>query len=149
MKFKYGNFFGLVFRLLFTVIMIAVLYSYAMFQGGFISWFLFYSVVTIVGLGMLSTVTPLKFVQVSRTIRDHQLKNGDHTTVEVTVRKTGPFPLLYLGVMDEVPKGCELKVTQVHSFLCCLPKRRHTVMSSKASNVDCTRSITSHLRQGI
>ncbi|GAK03575.1 hypothetical protein JCM19037_1911 [Geomicrobium sp. JCM 19037] len=109
MKFKYGNFFGLVFRLLFTVIMIAVLYSYAMFQGGFISWFLFYSVVTIVVLGMLSTVTPLKFVQVSRTIRDQQLKNGDHTTVEVTVKKTGPFPLLYLGVMDEVPKGVRIE----------------------------------------
>ncbi|PIB53426.1 hypothetical protein, partial [Pseudomonas sp. 2822-17] len=49
----------LLLRGLFVIGIFAALFSYAMFQGGFVSWFLFYTITTLVVLMLLYAAIPL------------------------------------------------------------------------------------------
>jgi uncharacterized protein (DUF58 family) len=76
------------------------LFSYAMFQGGFVSWFLFYSISSLVILLLLYVIIPLGRFHVTREFGDDVITAGKDVSVVVTVTRKWPFPFLYLGVED-------------------------------------------------
>ncbi|MBM7632109.1 DUF58 domain-containing protein [Geomicrobium sediminis] len=125
MKRKVGSLIKQLVRTLLLLSMIVILYSYAMFQGGFISWFLFYSVTTVVVLGFVTALFPLRFISVDRSIQKPYLENGDHATVKVTITKNVPIPLCYLGVYDAPPNSIRVE-SHPGSFFFMLFKKEQT-----------------------
>ncbi|SDZ51690.1 Uncharacterized conserved protein, DUF58 family, contains vWF domain [Evansella caseinilytica] len=75
-------------------------FSYAMFQGGFVSWFLFYSSTILVILLLLYAAIPLGSFHVTREMGEDARVSGSELTVTVVIRRKFPFPFLYLHVND-------------------------------------------------
>jgi uncharacterized protein (DUF58 family) len=77
-----------------------ILFSYAMFQGGFVSWFLFYSFLPF-GLYSLAIVGyPFHRVIVRRVIHQRQYHAGDSLTATIEVRFPVWFPFVALTIME-------------------------------------------------
>jgi uncharacterized protein (DUF58 family) len=79
---------------------IAGLFSYAMFQGNFVSWFLFYSVMTMILLMLLYALIPLGRFHVERRSGEGALPSGAELTTEIRIERKWLFPFLYLAVED-------------------------------------------------
>ncbi|SDI40323.1 DUF58 domain-containing protein [Alteribacillus bidgolensis] len=92
-------------KLLSIFVMAGALYAYAMFQGGYVSWFLFYSVIVIVLFNAVFILYPLRFIEVERRIDRRLLSYNETVKVDLVLKKKIPFPLLFLSVYDEVPYG--------------------------------------------
>ena len=75
-------------------------YSYAMFQGGFVSWFLFYSFLPFAVYSILLAVYPVRSIQISRTVNQEQFTAGQKLVSTITIKRKFPFPLFYLFVED-------------------------------------------------
>ncbi len=93
-KFKVG---WKLFSLLFLTL---AAFSYAMFQGGFVSWFLFYSFLPFALYSLLLMLYPLRGFRVKRRINQEQFTVGQRLIGTVTVQRSFPFPLFYLIVED-------------------------------------------------
>lgn len=86
---------------LISILLIAMMYAYAMFQGGFVSWFLFYSVVPLILYAYVIGFFPLKTIKVSREL--HVERSVANERLQVTLKITKPaFPLFYLIVNDQM-----------------------------------------------
>lgn len=83
--------------------LLVVSFVFAMFQGGFVSWFLFYSFLPFVLYPIMLFFYPLHTFQVSRVLNQRDYKAGNAIRVEVTIRRNNRFPLLYLIVEDTLP----------------------------------------------
>lgn len=75
-------------------------FSYAMFQGGFVSWFLFYSFLPFALYSLLLMAYPIGRFRVTRTINQEQFTVGQRLISTITVKRKVPFPLIYLLVED-------------------------------------------------
>ncbi|WP_444685375.1 DUF58 domain-containing protein [Alkalicoccus luteus] len=78
----------------------AGLFSYAMFQGNFVSWFLFYSVMTLFILMVLYALIPLGSFRVKRHTGEGAMPAGTELRTEIEIERSWPFPFLYLAVED-------------------------------------------------
>lgn len=81
-----------------------ITFAYAMFQGGFVSWFLFYSFLPISCYSLLIAVYPIRSFQVTRSINQEQFSVGDQLIGNITIKRSIPFPLFYLIVEDVLPE---------------------------------------------
>ncbi|WP_077357655.1 DUF58 domain-containing protein [Virgibacillus halodenitrificans] len=79
----------------FIIALFLVLFSYAMFQGGFVSWFLFFSFQPIFlnHVGLL--LYPIKGWKVTRTVSRYMAQAGSDVTITVNIKRAFPFPLYY------------------------------------------------------
>lgn len=94
-------------KLIVLTLLTAAVFSYAMFQGGFVSWFLFYAFLPFVVYAGLLALYPLRSFQASRQMAKTQLQAGDRLGVSVTLRRKLPFPLMYMVIEDCLPEGIE------------------------------------------
>ncbi|MCI3985416.1 DUF58 domain-containing protein [Bacillus vallismortis] len=94
-------------KLIVLTLLTAAVFSYAMFQGGFVSWFLFYAFLPFVVYAGLLALYPLRSFQASREVAKTQLHAGDRLSVSVTLRRKLPFPLMYMVIEDCLPEGLE------------------------------------------
>lgn len=89
-----------IWKLVVLLFLIAVTFSYAMFQGGFVSWFLFYSFVPFALYALfLSSYSTRKF-QISRELTRSEYSAGETLKVKLHLRRPNAFPLFYLVVED-------------------------------------------------
>lgn len=77
-------------------------FSYAMFQGGFVSWFLFYSFMPFAIYSLLLLIYPVRSFEVTRKVNQEQFTYGQRFVATITVKRKIPFPLFYLIVEDEL-----------------------------------------------
>ncbi|TFE00477.1 DUF58 domain-containing protein [Jeotgalibacillus salarius] len=88
------------------VLLVAVLlvgtFSYAMFQGGFVSWFLFYSFLPFGLYSLMMMVYPLNDFNVVRVIKSKELKAGANVAVKIHLKRSLPFPLFYLVAEEHI-----------------------------------------------
>lgn len=63
-------------KLIVLMLLTAAVFSYAMFQGGFVSWFLFYTFLPFVVYAGLLALYPLRSFQASRQMAKTQLLAG-------------------------------------------------------------------------
>lgn len=89
---------------IFGFILLAGCFAYAMFQGGFVSWFLFYSVSIVGVLIFLSSLFTTRIVP-QRKLSADTFYTGDNVEVEVTFQKKLLQPFVYLRVQDIVPQS--------------------------------------------
>lgn len=95
--------FRLAMNALFILFLFLVLFSFAMFQGGFISWFLFYGFLPIFIYHLSLLFYPVHRWQVKRELSSTTVEAGKKVTVNITIKRKIPFPLYYCVFEDIVP----------------------------------------------
>ncbi|MDQ0254085.1 uncharacterized protein (DUF58 family) [Evansella vedderi] len=106
---------------LFVIGLFVGMFSYAMFQGGFVSWFLFYTISVLVVLMLLYASIPLGSFHVTRNFGDTAIPSGSNITVTVTIRRKWPFPFLYLFVKDVIDNGLKKQTAKNSSKMIFYP----------------------------
>ncbi|MFB3164926.1 DUF58 domain-containing protein [Neobacillus sp. 179-J 1A1 HS] len=91
-----------VWKFVVLLFLIVLTFSYAMFQGGFVSWFLFYSFLPFalycIGLSFYS----LNELEITRHIPKNDYNAGEPLKVTITVKRKSFFPIFYLLIEDDV-----------------------------------------------
>lgn len=87
-------------RLLFVIIVLASAFVFAMFQGGQVSWTIFYAVVPFVLYSVALFFYPMKNIKVERLIQTPVVEHNGNLSVEVTLNRKWRFPLLYAVVSE-------------------------------------------------
>lgn len=89
--------------LVLVVLLCAAAFAYAMFQGGFVSWFLFYSSLPILLYIFSVAVFPMRSLEVKREINNEQFASGSVMRVNLIITKNSWIPLFYVVVEDCLP----------------------------------------------
>ncbi len=87
-------------RLVFLLLVLASTFAYAMFQGGTVSWSVFYIVLPFVSYSLALYFYPLSQITVERNIRTPNVENGSKVVVDLTLNRKSRFPLLYTVVLE-------------------------------------------------
>ena len=90
---------------LFVLLVIGGAYSFAMFQGGMVSWTIFYFIVPFSLYALSIVFYPLNKTSVKREIQQPLLGIGESTIVKICVERTNRYPLLYLSIKESVNDG--------------------------------------------
>ncbi|MBB4826701.1 uncharacterized protein (DUF58 family) [Sporosarcina luteola] len=88
-------------RFLFVLLLLAATYVFAMFQGGKVSWSIFYILLPFVLYSCLLFFYPLRDLTAKRQIISRTLERGGKLEVKLLIQRTIPFPLLYTIVSDK------------------------------------------------
>ncbi|KPB03416.1 DUF58 domain-containing protein [Bacillus sp. CHD6a] len=92
-----------IWKLVSFLLLVVTTFVYAMFQGGFVSWFLFVSFLPFAFYAFTILVYPIKDFEVSRTINQEKYRAGDRLIGTITLRRTVPVPLAFLLVEEVLP----------------------------------------------
>ncbi|PIC86837.1 hypothetical protein CSV72_06955 [Sporosarcina sp. P20a] len=76
-------------------------YVFAKFQGGFVSWFIFYTLIPFVTYSVLLYLYPLRDLTVERYIEKRHVSRNGQVSIRVVLKRNLPFPLLYAVLMDK------------------------------------------------
>lgn len=87
-------------RLVVIILLIVITFSYAMFQGGFVSWFIFYTIAPFLIYSLLLIFAPIQVVEFQREIEPSKLQRGDNARVTVRFKNKTWFPLIFLTVKE-------------------------------------------------
>lgn len=94
-------------KLFILLLLMIITFSYAMFQGGFVSWFLFYSFLPFSLYALLLAFYSLEDFTVERSLTRWNFHASEELTVKVTLKRNRPFPLLFLIVEDCLSESLE------------------------------------------
>jgi uncharacterized protein (DUF58 family) len=86
-----------------TIGLLVITYMFAKFQGGFASWFLFYSSLTFFMYELLAYFLMFATLQVSRDIDRNRLRDGEEVIVTVHLKRKFWFPLGWNMVVEPLP----------------------------------------------
>ncbi|MFS1516484.1 DUF58 domain-containing protein [Bacillus sp. SCS-151] len=100
---KVNNFVLFFGKFFLVLLLLAGIFVYAMFQGGFVSWFLFFSFLPFVCYSLILAIYPIRFFEVERTINQSQFIAGEKLTGTITIRRKYPLPLLYILIEETLP----------------------------------------------
>ncbi|WP_440896740.1 DUF58 domain-containing protein [Amphibacillus sp. Q70] len=87
--------------LLFSLLII--LFSYAMFQGGFVSWFLFYTALPFLIYYLIFILYPVKDWRVKRIVAIKPIKAGQTIYIRLELKRRMPIPFSYLIIEEFLP----------------------------------------------
>lgn len=71
-----------------------------MFQGGFVSWFLFYSFLPFAIYALILSLYSLNQFEATRVFQKHEYNAGETLKVEIRLKRRTSFPLFYLLIED-------------------------------------------------
>lgn len=91
----------------------AVAFCFAMFQGGFTSWFIFFTITPFVLYAVVFQFMPLSFRNVTRDVIPATLTAGDAVTVTLTVERSNRFPLCFITLQDDMTNTYTVKRRQL------------------------------------
>lgn len=77
-------------------------FVFAMFQGGFVSWFLFYTFLPFALYSLTLFFYPLSSFVMDRKVTKKEYFAGDTVEVSIILTRKNRFPLLYVIVADEM-----------------------------------------------
>lgn len=89
-----------VWKLVVLFFLIILTFSYAMFQGGFVSWFLFYSFLPFALYALLLVFYPFQRFGAARFLSKHEFNAGEQLKVSIELERHVHFPLFFLVVED-------------------------------------------------
>ena len=75
-------------------------FVFAMFQGGFVSWFLFYTFLPFVLYAVMVFFYPLESFEAERKLNKTECRAGDSVQLTLKLKRRNSFPLFYLVVSD-------------------------------------------------
>ncbi|WP_163102946.1 DUF58 domain-containing protein [Peribacillus alkalitolerans] len=91
-------------KMIALLMMIGLSFVYAMFQGGFVSWFLFYCFLPFGIYAILLFFYSLRDFRVQRIITASSYQAGDDVSIKLELSRRFSFPLHYLVVEDILPE---------------------------------------------
>ena len=97
---KVKQVFETVARIAVVILLLVVTFSYAMFQGGFVSWFLFYTLLPFLLYSFLLFFFPIQIKDVHRKVLPKKLIKGGSATVTVSFKNKSIFPFMFLTVKE-------------------------------------------------
>ncbi len=86
--------------LILIILLMVITFSYAMFQGGFVSWFLFYALIPFLFYSFLLAILPIRIQNVQREIKPTVVERGDTARINIRFQNKSWFPLLFLTVRE-------------------------------------------------
>ncbi|MCK1986203.1 MULTISPECIES: DUF58 domain-containing protein [Peribacillus] len=89
------------------VLLMAVSFCYAMFQGGFVSWFIFYSFLPFSVYALILLVYPLHDFTVERKVNKRECQAGESVEIALRFTRKNRLPLLFMVVEEELPQKME------------------------------------------
>ncbi len=87
-------------RFLLVVILLVFSFCFAMFQGGFVSWFIFFTILPFLIYSLLLAVVPLKMEQLEREASPAYIERGDTLHMKVRFQNRTFLPLVFLTVKE-------------------------------------------------
>ena len=124
-------------RLVTVAALLVGTFCFAMFQGGFVSWFVFFTVSPFLVYSLLLAFVPLNFTHIHREITPSKIERGEDAIVKVTFRNNTRFPIVFLTV-QELGVGSTVKLLKdgqkSHLFLVGL--KRDFEWTYELSNLD-------------
>ncbi|WP_051263191.1 DUF58 domain-containing protein [Tuberibacillus calidus] len=99
--------------LFWVVVLFLIAFCYAMFQGGFVSWFVFYSFLPVFLYTILLMFYPLHDVHIERLVDQEELYAEEPLQVTIKLTRNRPFPLFYLIIEDHAPENMLKKHAQL------------------------------------
>ncbi|MBM7542293.1 DUF58 domain-containing protein [Amphibacillus cookii] len=106
---------NLVMRLLLLMGLFVVLFSYAMFQGGFVSWFLFYATLPFLIYYLCFIFYPVSDWKVDRILPITSIQAGDSIRVRLVMKRRLPMPFSYLMIQECLPSSLNFRFV-VHQW---------------------------------
>ena len=91
---------AVVVRLLFILFIIIATFTYAMFQGGTVSWSIFYIILPFMLYSLALFFYPLSDISAKRMIRTPVVERGGKLIVSLSLIRKSRFPLLYTLACD-------------------------------------------------
>src|SRR4051794_10426439 len=88
-------------KMLGLVGLVLAAFSFAMFQGGFVSWFLFYAFSPFAIYSLFLFFYTLDDFSVNREMNKSEYRAGDNLKATVTFTRKNRFPLLFAMVAEE------------------------------------------------
>lgn len=88
-------------RLLFVLFVLVAPFVFAMFQGGVVSWTIFYIILPFAIYSLVLFFYPMAKMTVERTIRTPHVQNGEKLIVSLSIKRKDRFPLLYTVVSEK------------------------------------------------
>ena len=110
-----------VWKVILLPFLIVLTFSYAMFQGGFVSWFLFYSFLPFAIYCVALSFYSLNELEVTRVLQKSDYKAGEPLKVAVSVKRAKSFPLFYLLMEDHLSEALKLASQQKKTKALLLP----------------------------
>ncbi len=102
-------------KVIFLIIIGISTFAYAMFQGGFVSWFLFYATSLVLITTIVFAIMPIGNVTATRKVNAERLVAGEDLRVTITLTRKYPFPFLFFLVEDVIPTDWKLKNKNINS----------------------------------
>lgn len=88
-------------------LLMVITFCFAMFQGSFVSWFIFFTVSPFSVYSFIFLLVKEKIIQVERKIEPVRVESGQSATVTVNVKRKTFFPFAYL-IIEELVSNEEL-----------------------------------------
>jgi uncharacterized protein (DUF58 family) len=104
-------------------------FSYAMFQGGFVSWFLMYTLFPFLAYQVIVIFLPMGQLTVTREINKKRCTAGDKVEVTIKINQPFPFPIFYLIVKDHLHGKLANRVTnrEASNHRMLFPRFKHNL----------------------
>ena len=135
-----------IWKVVVLVLLIGITFSYAMFQGGFVSWFLFSSFVPFALYALILAVYPLQGVKVIRSLEKSEFYTGESVTVKLVLTRKTWLPLFYMIIEDGIPATLPHSDKSNSSKKCLFPRfGKHFSYSYKLDQL----SRGEHIFQGL
>lgn len=113
-------------RLIMVVILLTVSLCFALMQGGFVSWFIFFMLLPFSLYSIMLFFVPLKQFSIERKMITGHLEHGDFLEMKITLTRKSRFPLLYTVIQESMPSeifdGAVAEQTR-HFFLMGMKKQ--------------------------
>ncbi|UFT99896.1 DUF58 domain-containing protein [Radiobacillus kanasensis] len=102
---------GFTSKFVFVLFLFVLFFSYAMFQGGFVSWFLFYSFLPVLIYMACLLFYPISNWEVERKMDRYVTKAGERVHVQVSISRKSVFPIYYCIIEESLPLSLQKKDT--------------------------------------
>lgn len=123
-------------RFLFIIGLFIASYVFAMFQGGKVSWTIFYVMTPFLLYSVALFLYPVTAMKAVRTIHTKTIEKGGKLGVVITIHRTFPFPLLYTVITDKWSEPImEKKADNVHKHFFILGFKRKVEFSYEIEQV--------------
>jgi len=89
--------------ILIGTVLLILFFVFAKVEGGFLAWFLFYFYTIFAVYEFATWGIGLRKVKVERKVSTTRLSAGQSLDISITVTRSGPWPLFWLRIRDELP----------------------------------------------
>lgn len=92
-------------RLLLVVLVLSIALLFAIIQGGFVLWFIFFMLLPFVIYSIFVFITPINDFSIVRHTDTGRLEQGDAVQIKMTLQRKSILPILFIVVQEKEPKG--------------------------------------------